>query len=202
MQLNKAMLVLCLPVLASLGGCMTPVGPVEVTRFHAADRISELGSGTISVVAGEGIDSESLEFRAIAAAVGRELQRVGYVLPYAGEAAHDGAVATVRFERELRPGGTGRGPVSVGVGGSTGSYGSGLGLGIGFNLGGKPGDLVISQLSVTIRARDGAVLWEGRAIGEARAGSPAAETSLAASKLAASLFQGFPGESGETIAVP
>ena len=62
------------------------------------------------------------------------------------------------------PARSGGGPVSVGVGGSTGSYGSGLGVGIGLNLSGPPPEQVETELAVAIRDRKtDKVLWEGRA---------------------------------------
>src|SRR3546814_18502563 len=99
----------------------------------------------------------------------------------------------------LRDGGS---PVSVGVGGSTGSYGSGLGLGIGINLSGKPKAIVITELNVQIKRRaDATVIWEGRAITEAKENAPAAQPGLAAAQLAGALFKDFPGVSGRTITV-
>jgi hypothetical protein len=95
-----------------------------------------------------------------------------------------------------------RSPVSVGVGGSTGSYGSGVGLGIGINLGGGPKRMADLQLSVRIdNAATGQALWEGRALTAVPVKSPANQTSLAAAKLAEALFKDFPGESGRTISV-
>ena len=91
----------------------------------------------------------------------------------------------------------------MGVGGSTGSYGSGVGLGIGINLGGRPKDKIVTELSVRITKRQGdQVVWEGRASVEAKHGSPASQPGLAAAKLAEALFKDFPGESGTTIRVP
>jgi hypothetical protein len=46
------------------------------------------------------------------------------------------------------------------------------------------------------------VIWEGKASQTAKAGSPAAQPGIAASKLAAAMFKDFPGVSGETIRVP
>ncbi|WP_026091317.1 hypothetical protein [Blastomonas sp. AAP53] len=194
--------VLALTVLA--GACVSPAGPVEAVRFVSPDRAGELGRGSIRVVAGEGMDSSALEYRSYATAVERELERIGYqVLPVG---ARDGAnlqTATVRIERSvLSPAVEGRNPVSVGVGGGTGGFGSGLGVGIGINLGGRPKDMIATEMFANIRAGDGTVLWEGRASVEAKAGSPMAETQLNAAKLAEGLFTGFPGESGATISVP
>jgi len=93
--------------------------------------------------------------------------------------------------------------VSVGVGGSTGSYGSGVGLGIGLNLGGGPRRMQDLQLSVRIDdAATGQALWEGRALTQVPAKAPANQPGLAAAKLAEALFKDFPGESGRTISVP
>ena len=92
--------------------------------------------------------------------------------------------------------------MSVGVGGSTGSYGSGIGLGIGINLSGKPKDIVTSTLSVQIRRRaDNLAIWEGRASTDAKDGSPAAQPGIAAAKLAGALVRDYPGQSGQTITV-
>ena len=180
--------------------CVSAAGPVEVTRFHTPETVNRLGTGTISVVAAPPQDPQSLEYRTYAAAVMRELQTIGYSAAPAGTAAQ--YRAQINYERFIRREGGGRSPVSVGVGGSTGSYGSGLGLGIGLNLGGGNKDMVTTELDVAIRASgDDTNLWEGRAISEARQGSSAAETSLSASKLATSLFRNFPGISGETVEV-
>lgn len=186
------------------GACVSPAGPVEAVRFVSPDRAAELGRGPIRVVAGDGVDPSSLEFRSYAAAVERELQRVGYqVLPVGSGAGRDVQTAMIRVERMVvAPGGPERNPVSVGVGGGTGGFGSGLGVGIGLNLGGRPKERIATELFANIRSGDGTVLWEGRAMVEAKAGSPMAETQLNASKLAEGLFTDFPGESGATIRVP
>lgn len=184
----------------ALGACVSPAGPIEVTRFHTPETVSRLGTGTIALVAAPPQDPQSLEYRTYAAAVMRELEAIGYSAAPAGTPAQ--YRAQINYERFIRREGGGRSPVSVGVGGSTGSYGSGLGLGIGLNLGGGRKDVVTTELDVAIRSNnDDTNLWEGRAISEARQGSSAAETSLSASKLATSLFMNFPGASGETVEV-
>jgi hypothetical protein len=53
-----------------------------------------------------------------------------------------------------------------------------------------------------VRRSDQVVIWEGTAVQFAKAGSPAAQPGIAASKLAEALFKDFPGVSGETIRVP
>jgi len=184
---------------AGLTSCIAPIGPVEVTRFHAPD-ISALGKGTISVEPAAGNDAASLEWRSYQAAVTRELVRVGYVEAEPGKGAQ---IALVRLARHTyRPDRT-RSPVSVGLGGSTGSYGSGVGLGVGIDLSGQPKEQVETDLGVLIKDRlSGDSLWEGRASFTVRSGSPLADTALGAPKMAEALFAGFPGEPGATIRVP
>lgn len=191
---------LVLPLLAGLAtaGCVAPTGPVEVTRFHLPDT-AMLGQGSVAVVAAPGMDPASLELRAFSGAVARELQRLGY----REVAAPDGGQqAEVRLERHtVQPERT-RSPVSVGVGGSAGSYGSGLGVGVGFDLSGPPPAMTDTLLGVMIRDKaSGKVLWEGRARFAVRATSPLATTELGAAELARALFRDFPGRSGETVLV-
>jgi hypothetical protein len=185
--------------LLALSGCVAPVGPVEVTRFHVAD-VAPLGRGTIAIEPAAEVDDASLEYRAYAAAVARQLVLLGYVEQAAGGGARQ--VALVRIERsKIAPQPAG-GPVSVGVGGGTGSFGSGVGIGVGVNLSGLPPAQTATELSVTIRDRaSGNALWEGRARFVVRSDSPLADTTLGSAKLAEALFKGFPGASGETIEV-
>lgn len=183
----------------SLGGCATMVPPVEVTRFHNA---VAWAPGTRYVVATEtGDASPSMEWSSYRAAVERQLQLQGLV---ATENAADAPLKVrIGFERSERVSGSNRSPVTIGVGGSTGSYGSGLGLGLGFNLGG--GSRAVQDLRLSVRIDDaatGQALWEGRAEAAVPTKAPAAQPSLASAKLVDALFQGFPGESGRTIKVP
>lgn len=184
--------------LTLLASCVAPTGPVEVTRFHVAD-VAMLGRGTIAVEPAAGMDGQSIELRSFGYAVGRELQRVGYQEMAAGAGAQ---VAEVRLTRRTAQPQRANGPVSVGVGGSTGSYGSGVGVGIGLDLSGRPAAQTETLLGVVIRERaSGKVIWEGRAQFTVRADSPLAQTQLGAAEMARALFQGFPGNSGETILV-
>ncbi len=188
------------PILAAalLSGCVVPVGPIEVTRFHAPDTAA-LARGTITIEAAPGADADSLELKSYQSAVAQQLQRMGYAEASAGAGDQ---VAQVKFTRTRMQPERSRSPVSVGLGGSTGSYGSGVGLGIGLNLSGPPPAMVTTQLSVSIRQRAGGrVLWEGRAMFTVSAKSPLADTALAAPKMAEALFRGFPGNSGETIEI-
>lgn len=178
-------------------GCATAIPPVEVTRFHTP-ALATLAPGTAYRFADDaGISGETLSYRT---AVDGELRRQGFVPAAAGGSAPLLVrISLIRSERR----GEGASPVSVGVGGSTGSYGSGVGVGIGLNLGGGPRRWVDLALAVRLDdAATGTALWEGRAQTAIPAKAPGAQPSLAAAKLAAALFGGFPGESGTTISVP
>lgn len=188
----------CLAVTA----CVAATPPVNVTRFHNAET-AQISPGTVaitSVIADDG--SISLERRTFEAAVLHELQQIGFQeersISKATEYLARVSVEQSRITAEGR-----RSPVSVGVGGRTGSYGSGVGLGVGINLSGPPKDKIATELSVRItRQSDSEVVWEGRSSVEAKDGSPASQPGLAAAKLAEALFRDFPGESGATIRVP
>jgi hypothetical protein len=198
--MNKINRLLPLLALASLSACVVPTGPVEVTRFNRVAEGVVYGTGTYSVeVGGDSAAGQGLAASPYLAAVAREMQRVGYIEKIGGGSD---VVAEVRFN-VVNIQAEKRSPVSVGVGGSTGSYGSGVGLGVGINLGGGPKAQVETTLDVRIVRRSAnLVIWEGKAAQAAKAGSPAAQPGIAASKLAAAMFRDFPGVSGETIRVP
>lgn len=194
----RAIRPLAFAALLALGACVAPTGPVEVTRFHAPE-VTALGKGTIAVEPADGQRADSLEWQSYQAAVAQELARLGYTAAPAADAAQ---IALVTVSRETFRPERNRSPVSVGIGGSTGSYGSGVGIGIGLNLSGAPAEQTSTRLAVTIRDKTAnTALWEGRADFTVRSSSPLAGTQLGAPKLAAALFQGFPGNSGETITV-
>ncbi len=182
-----------------LSACAVPTGPVDVTVFNRVAEGQAYGSGSFSVTAGPDMAAgRGLALSPYLAAVSREMGRIGYAEKTGGS----DVIAEVRVTTsEIL--GERRSPVSVGVGGSTGSYGSGVGVGLGINLGGGPKARIETLLSVRIlRARDNLVIWEGRASQSAGKNAPAAQPGIAASKLAEALFKDFPGESGTTISVP
>ncbi len=182
----------------ALTGCVVPTGPVDVTRFNRAAEGIAYGNGSFSIrMAGTGEAVAGLTDTPYLTAVSREMQRIGYT----EKSGSSDVVAEVSVtSKDIQP--PRQSPVSVGVGGSTGSYGSGVGLGIGINLGGGPKATRSTVLSVKIRRQgDNLVIWEGSAQQNAGVKSPAAQPGIAASKLATALFQGFPGKSGETIQV-
>ena len=111
-------------------------------------------------------------------------------------------IAEVRVERFTEREGGRRSPVTVGAGGSTGSYGSGVGLGVGINLGGGSGVKTATEMGVVIRDRTtGDSIWEGRASFVVDEKSPLAGTDLGAAAMAEALFADFPGNDGETVRV-
>ena len=185
-----------------LGGCVAPVGPVSVTRFHLPEAAA-LGHGVIRVAPAAGIDPAGLEIRSYDAAVAGELARLGYSVAPEGAAPDPAAqLAEVRVTRE-QDGGSRPNPVRLGFNGATGSYGSGVGMGISIPLGRGSAPPVTTTLAVRISDHGGGqALWEGRASFTVAATSPLAQTQLGAPKLAAALFGGFPGNSGQTIEVP
>lgn len=190
--------------------------PVEVTRFHTADTLRQLGPGWVEVVAAPGLDAQSLETRALLDAVERELGTQGIRTTAEGNVTR---VAEVRLTRDLVEGRSARrgggSSVSVGIGtgwgGGYGGYGGyrrhggtrvGVGVGVGFPISGgrSSGGDVDTELSVRIKDKaTGAALWEGRA--NLQTSRRAADDPETAARLAHALFAGFPGKSGETIEV-
>ncbi|APE29457.1 DUF4136 domain-containing protein [Aurantiacibacter gangjinensis] len=187
-----------------VAGCATPayVSPVDVTRF-VTDEPTFLAQGTIQIVPAPGIEGESIEYGIYREAVRLELEELGYrVVAVNGE-----QVAQVDLDQYIvDEDGARRSPVGVGVGGSTGTFGSGVGVGVGINLNslfdGGPRETIQREIAVSIRAAEGGTnLWEGRASMAATANSDFASDAAAAPRMAEALFSGFPGVSGETIAV-
>ena len=186
----------------AVSGCATTpyTGPVEVTRF-VAPSASELGRGTIAITFPDEVSNLAAR-AAIAEAVSAELTKAGYtVVPEGTAADQTAAIRTSRNPIAASPVER-RGPVNVGVGGSTGSYGSGLGLGVGINLGGgKEGPAATTTLELRIARSEGETLWEGRAQMDTGVKSPYSQSGLAARTLAAGLFKDFPGGNGETVTI-
>ncbi len=181
-----------------LAGCAKPsyVSPVSVTRF-SNDAVAELGQGTISVIPSENTQSDSLEYGLFAAEVAGELGSLGYLVVDSGA----DQLAVISLSQTVsRP--QRRGPVSVGGGATTGSFGTGVGVGVGIDLSGPDPDEISTQLFVAIRPADGGDnLWEGRASGIASSNSPLADPAATSDRMAEALFSDFPGVSGETIQV-
>ena len=94
-------------------------------------------------------------------------------------------------------------PFSIGIGGGTFGRHVGVGGGVTFPVGkSRTSEIIGTQLAVQIKRRsDGTVIWEGRAVSEARSGTPYADPGAAVQRLATALFRDFPGETGRTITV-
>lgn len=188
---------------ALIAGCATNDGMVssgvDVTRFHLGH---EPARGTISVEPVDASQAGSFEFHRFASAVERELTRLGWQVTRGN--ARSEQVALVRVSQGAREGAR-RSGISIGIGGG-GYLGGGFGVGTGIQVpigGWRPNMIVTTELAVRLQRRsDGTAIWEGRAQMDARGNSPLANAANAVDRLAAALFQGFPGESGRTIRVP
>jgi predicted small secreted protein len=173
----------------------------SVTRFHLGQPVAR---GEIRIEPTNPDQTNSLEFSQLAGAVERELTRLGWTVSNANLRSEQ--VALVRVDQGSREAMRSRSGVSVGVGGGTGGWGGGGGgVGVGGTIpvgGSRSNEIVVTELGVRIQRRsDATVYWEGRADLEARSDSPLADRRAAVDRLAAALFQDFPGESGRTIRV-
>ena len=188
----------------ALAGCQSAVPESRVTRFPLGQPIAP---GQVAVEPRDPTLAKDLEFQSYARIVQAELARAGFRL--APDLPHSELVAVTEVERSWRPAGTAGGSsVSIGLGtGSGGGWGGGTSVGIGgavsFPIGRPKQKMdVLTRLSVQLKRRsEGTVIWEGRADTAARDGTPAANPESTVARLAAALFQGFPGRSGETITV-
>lgn len=189
------------PLLLGLGACTTANYPTEATRFHAGQPIQRGQVAIQPFATPDGAPADpGPEFDVYARAVAEQLARLGWtVVPAGGSAEH---VALIGVDQQ-RYSSSESGPVSVGVGGGTGGWHSGAGVGLGFNLGGGRRELATTTLNVRLkRQSDQSVFWEGRSTATVRIDRPDAAVEHTAGRLAAALFQGFPGESGRTIRLP
>lgn len=182
----------------ALAGCAAQAPETRVTRFHLGQPIAR---GKIAVESRDPAASKELEYQAYARAVADELARQGFSL--APGVAQSELVAVIDASRGSRAMYKEPSPFSIGIGGGTFGRHVGVGGGVNFPIGeGKTREIIGTELAVQIKRRsDGTVIWEGRAMNETRTGTPYSEPAAAAQRLAAALFQGFPGESGRTVTV-
>lgn len=175
------------------------VEPVQVTRFHQSTALAALGSGTVFIETAPGVEASAGEIAPYKAAVAAELVRLGYREAARGDADQ---IAQLRIQRYADRPAQRRSPVSVGAGGSTGTYGSGVGLGIGINLGGGQREMLGTDIQVMIRDKNsGNVMWEGRAKLSVSDNSQFADSAANAAAISEALFREFPGNNGETVEV-
>ena len=175
-----ALLLLPLAACASTGGERAATGP-EVTRFHLGQAVAR---AQIAVEPFDPADANAPEFRNYAAAVGRELTRLGWtVVNTLGQSEQ---VALIDVEQGTRAAlQTGR----VGVGAAAAAANASAAAGT-----------VATRLEVRIKRRsDGTVFWEGRSMMDTSGGAAPGQRGAIVENLAAALFRDFPGESGRTI---
>ena len=174
---------------AALAGCATggggggDAGGTDVARFHLGAPVAR---AQIAIEAFDAADANRPEFPAYSAAVARQLTRLGWTVVSAPTRSEQ--VALIDLEQGSRESIAALTAARIGRGLSASAPV------------GTAQDVTASLLEVAIRRRsDGTVFWEGRAVAEARTGSPEAERTAAVERLAEALFRDFPGESGRTI---
>jgi hypothetical protein len=168
------------------GGGAAAGGGAEVARFHLGE--TTIARSQIAIEPFDRADANRPEFPAYAAAVARELTRLGWTVVAGGGTSEQ--IALIDVEQGSREAIAALSAARIGRG-LAASAGSGGGAGVTATL-----------LEVGIRRRsDATMFWEGRAVGEARTGSAEAASGAAADRLATALFRDFPGESGRTIRV-
>ena len=184
---GAALLALALAGCSTAGGGSGATGAgagMEVARFHLGEQT--IARSRISIEPFDRADANRSEFPAYVAAVSRELTRLGWtVVPATGASEQIALIDVEQGSREaiaaLTAARIGRG---VAPGQSTGSS----------------ANVTATLLEVGLRRRsDGTMFWEGRAVAEARTGSPQAASTAAVDRLAAAVFRDFPGESGRII---
>ena len=190
----------------ALAGCAAQLPESRVTRFHLGQPIAP---GELAVEPRDPTLSKDLEFQSYARIVQAEFDRLGF--RPAADLAKSEMVAVTEVSRSWRPTGQYSGSsMSIGIGGASGGggwHGGGTSVGLGgafsFPLGKQKEKMdVLTRLSVQLKRRsDSSVVWEGRAESVAHDGTPAANPEAAVQRLAAAMFQGFPGKSGEIITV-
>ena len=166
------------------GGNASAAGGMDVARFHLGEQT--IARSQIAIEPFDRADANRPEFPAYAAAVARELSRLGWTVVPA--ATRTEQVALIDVEQGSREAITALTAARIGRGVAPPAPS------------GSAANVTATLLEVGIRRRsDATVFWEGRAVGEARTGSPQAASSAAVERLATALFRDFPGESGRTI---
>ncbi|HLL31616.1 MAG TPA: DUF4136 domain-containing protein [Allosphingosinicella sp.] len=179
------LLAAALAACASGGKERPTAGGVDVARFHLGETVAR---ARIAVEPFDKADANRPEFPAYAAAVGRQLTRLGWTVVPTTTGSEQ--IALIDLEQGSREAIAAKTAARVGRGLSATAPE------------GTSANITASLLEVAIRRRsDGTVFWEGRAVGEAPTGSPQAARTAAVERLAEALFRDFPGESGRTIRV-
>ncbi|HEX8238182.1 MAG TPA: DUF4136 domain-containing protein [Allosphingosinicella sp.] len=180
------LLAAALAACAGGGGKVRPAaGGIDVARFHLGEPVAR---AQIAIEPFDKADSNRPEYPAYAAAVGRQLSRLGWTVVPTTTGSEQ--VALIDLEQGSR---------EAVAALSAARIGRGLSATV---PAGTSANVTASLLEVAIRRRsDGTVFWEGRAVGEAPTGSAEAARTAVVERLAEALFRDFPGESGRTIRV-
>ena len=180
-----------LAALASLAACTTSEsagggrGGVDIARFHLGEPIAR---AQIAIEPFDKADANRPEYPAYAAAVSRQLSRLGWTVVTATRQTEQ--IALIDLEQGSRDAVAALTAARIGRGVSAAPPS------------GASADVTATLLEVAIRRRsDATVFWEGRAVAEAASGSPEAARTTVVENLAEALFRDFPGESGRTIRV-
>jgi hypothetical protein len=180
------LLAAALAACAGGGGKERPAaGGVDVARFHLGEPVAR---SRIAIEPFDKADANRPEFPAYAAAVSRQLSRLGWsVVPSTTQSEQ---IALIDLEQGSREAIAALSAARIGRGVAGGAPE------------GTSANVTATLLEVAIRRRsDGTVFWEGRAVDEARTNSAEAARTAAVERLAGALFRDFPGESGRTIRV-
>lgn len=183
-----------------LAACSTTGGGTraDVTRFHLG---GPMARSTVFVTPVNAADASSLEFRTYASAVTNALRQTGFTPAPALDQSEVVAVfGAQQNTREAMDRGSG---LSVGIGGGTFGRNVGLGGSVNIPVGrSKPNEVVVSMIELQLKRRsDNSVIWEGRAMTEARSGTPNASLGTVVPALTGALLRDFPGPSGQTVRV-
>ena len=182
-SLRFATLLLAASVTACASGRQESAGGMEVARFHLGDPVAR---SQIAIEPFDRADAARPGFPAYAAAVARQLTRLGWTVVGAGNRSEQ--VALIDVEQGSREAIAALAAARIGRGVAATS------------AAGNAANLTATLLEVGIRRRsDGTMFWEGRAVAEAPTGSSQAAAAAAVEKLAEGLFRDFPGESGRPI---
>lgn len=187
---------LCAAALALAGCASTP--SANVLRFHQSQPIER---GAIYIRPANAQMAGSLEFNAQANAVAPHLKAQGFAVVDTPDNAKFAAVVGVQTaERAAAPRQSG---LSIGIGGGFSSGNVGIGTSVNVPVGGKPAatTATTTTMTVAIVALPGnQAVWEGRASLDTGPGGQ--QGTVLAPVLAKAMFDGFPGPSAKTVAVP
>lgn len=168
-------------------------GRVEVSRFVAADAGALLDPGPMRIVSLPGGTDDAATRAVYEAALVDQLVRAGY--DTMAPPAPDGRVLEMRIVRDvLVPAEIRKSPVSGTATVGVSNRGSMMGMAVNVDLSDPKTALLNTRLELHLRAGpDGPVLWEGYATLASRDRDEDWGEAAIANRLAAALFEGFPG---------